>query len=124
MVPYGRLGQLERDKDDVFVALCEIARQWVYDESAPPSGKPLSDTFPWAQVRIESRMPNGAWELHAGTCPRARLGCRDGIRCTCGGADLPEARTCQECAGRGDRGGLMSLCEACNGTGKVWGEKR
>ena len=32
MVPYEQLGQLERDKDDVFVALCEIARQWIYDE--------------------------------------------------------------------------------------------
>ena len=31
MIPYARLGQLERDKDAVFVALCEIARQWVYD---------------------------------------------------------------------------------------------
>ncbi len=31
MVPYWDLGQLERDKDAVFVALCEIARQWVYD---------------------------------------------------------------------------------------------
>lgn len=31
MVPYARLGQLERDKDAVFVALCEIARQWIYD---------------------------------------------------------------------------------------------
>ena len=31
MVPYVRLGQLERDKDAVFVALCEIARRWVYD---------------------------------------------------------------------------------------------
>jgi hypothetical protein len=30
MVPYAELGQLERDKDAVFVALCEIARQWVY----------------------------------------------------------------------------------------------
>ncbi len=30
MVPYSELGQLERDKDEVFVALCEIARQWVY----------------------------------------------------------------------------------------------
>lgn len=32
MVPYVELGQLERDKDDVFVALCEIARQWIYEE--------------------------------------------------------------------------------------------
>lgn len=31
MVPYAALGQLERDKDAVFVALCEIARQWIYD---------------------------------------------------------------------------------------------
>ena len=31
LVPYDNLGQLERDKDAVFVALCEIARQWVYD---------------------------------------------------------------------------------------------
>jgi hypothetical protein len=31
MVPYDELGQLERDKDAVFVALCEIARRWVYD---------------------------------------------------------------------------------------------
>ena len=29
LVPYAQLGQLERDKDDVFVALCEIARQWI-----------------------------------------------------------------------------------------------
>lgn len=29
MVSYDELGQLERDKDDVFVALCEIARQWI-----------------------------------------------------------------------------------------------
>lgn len=31
LVPYARLGQLERDKDAVFVALCEIARQWIYE---------------------------------------------------------------------------------------------
>ena len=34
LVPYAELGQLERDKDAVFVALCEIARQWVYEEAA------------------------------------------------------------------------------------------
>jgi hypothetical protein len=38
MVPYAKLGQLERDKDAVFVALCEIARQYVYDEA--PEHKP------------------------------------------------------------------------------------
>ena len=31
LVPYDNLGQLERDKDAVFVALCEIARQWIYE---------------------------------------------------------------------------------------------
>jgi hypothetical protein len=29
MVPYEDLGQLEQDKDSVFVALCEIARLWI-----------------------------------------------------------------------------------------------
>lgn len=31
LVPHAELGQLERDKDAVFVALCEIARQWIYE---------------------------------------------------------------------------------------------
>ena len=31
MVPYDELGQLERDKDAVFVLLCEIARRFIYD---------------------------------------------------------------------------------------------
>lgn len=35
LVPYADLGQLERDKDSVFIALCEIARQWIYDEEQP-----------------------------------------------------------------------------------------
>jgi hypothetical protein len=29
LVPYAELGQLEQDKDAVFVALCEIARLWI-----------------------------------------------------------------------------------------------
>ena len=33
LVPYSDLGQLERDKDAVFVALCEIARQFIYDQN-------------------------------------------------------------------------------------------
>ncbi|MBI4127988.1 MAG: ryR domain protein [Parcubacteria group bacterium] len=32
MVPYASLEQLERDKDAVFMALCEIARQFIYEE--------------------------------------------------------------------------------------------
>ena len=31
LVPYAQLGRLERDKDSVFVTLCEIARMWIYD---------------------------------------------------------------------------------------------
>lgn len=34
LVPYAQLGQLEQDKDAVFAALCEIARQWIYDEQS------------------------------------------------------------------------------------------
>ncbi len=34
MVPYDELGHLERDKDAVFVALCEIARKWVHEPDA------------------------------------------------------------------------------------------
>ncbi len=30
LVPYDQLGQLERDKDSVFVSLCEIARLWIW----------------------------------------------------------------------------------------------
>ena len=30
LVPYADLGQLEQDKDRVFMALCDIARQWIY----------------------------------------------------------------------------------------------
>lgn len=36
LVPYAELGQLERDKDAVFVALCEIARRWIYDMEKQP----------------------------------------------------------------------------------------
>ena len=34
MVPYDQVGQLERDKDAVFVALCGIARVFIYDQAA------------------------------------------------------------------------------------------
>lgn len=34
LVPYDQLGRLERDKDAVFVALCDIAREWIYDAEA------------------------------------------------------------------------------------------
>ena len=32
LVPYVLLGQLEHDKDAVFVSLCEIARQFIYNK--------------------------------------------------------------------------------------------
>ena len=35
MVPFDELGFREQIKDAVFVALCEIARQWVMDEAKP-----------------------------------------------------------------------------------------
>lgn len=34
LVPYAELQRQEQDKDAVFVALCEIARQWIYKEAA------------------------------------------------------------------------------------------
>jgi len=34
LVPYAQLGQLEQDKDAVFVMLCEIARLYIYDQEA------------------------------------------------------------------------------------------
>ena len=43
LVPYAQLGQLEQDKDAVFVALCEIARQWIY--STGKNGERVLDTF-------------------------------------------------------------------------------
>ena len=42
LVPYAELNHLERDKDAVFVALCEIARQWIYDK------KEISPADEWA----------------------------------------------------------------------------
>lgn len=37
MVPYAELEQRERDKDEVFVVLCEIARQWIRDDASSTS---------------------------------------------------------------------------------------
>ncbi len=31
LVPYSQLGKLEQDKDSVFIALCDIAREWMYE---------------------------------------------------------------------------------------------
>lgn len=40
LVPYEDLGQLERDKDAVFIILCDIARLWVYSSDAALAGRP------------------------------------------------------------------------------------
>jgi len=45
LVPYALLGQLERDKDAVFVALCEIARQFIYDYTDISPSFPLPLEF-------------------------------------------------------------------------------
>lgn len=37
LVPYTQLGTLERDKDAVFVLLCEIARLYIRGEQAAPA---------------------------------------------------------------------------------------
>ena len=31
LLPYAQLSRLEQEKDAVFVALCEIARQWIHE---------------------------------------------------------------------------------------------
>ena len=33
MVPYSQLGQLEKDKDEIFIGLCEIARKFFYEDT-------------------------------------------------------------------------------------------
>lgn len=38
LVSYAQLGQLEKDKDTVFVKLCEIAHYWIYENGAPNEG--------------------------------------------------------------------------------------
>ena len=39
LVPYSKLGQLEKDKDAVFIALCEIARKWIYEVDPMTKGE-------------------------------------------------------------------------------------
>ncbi len=49
LVPYNQLGQLERDKDAVFIALCEIARQWIYDRTILPT--PVDPPRPKGKIK-------------------------------------------------------------------------
>lgn len=41
LVPYNKLRKLEQDKHSLFIALCDIARQWIY-ESKIPNGPAFS----------------------------------------------------------------------------------
>ena len=43
LVPYANLGQLEKDKDEVFIALCEIARQWIREQEKKPVPLPENE---------------------------------------------------------------------------------
>ncbi len=46
LVPYYKLGQLEKDKDEVFVLLCEIARLYIYESTSEPSEAEVSGSHP------------------------------------------------------------------------------
>ena len=66
LVPYAQLGQLERDKDSVFVALCDIARQYVYDAVAldtaePEPGEKTEPLQPPELVRPKNAVKTGGW---------------------------------------------------------------
>ena len=50
LVPYADLNSLERDKDAVFVALCEIARQWIYTEDVNEVKNEISQSDEWAMM--------------------------------------------------------------------------
>ena len=65
MVPYDQLGHLEKDKDAVFVALCEIARKWIHKEGADCDDQQgLEAIARTAQVVLATssrRNKNGIW---------------------------------------------------------------
>lgn len=53
MVPYEELGHLERDKDAVFVAMCEIARKWAHEPGDDCDDKQeLEKKLAYAEERI------------------------------------------------------------------------
>lgn len=55
MVPFDRLERREQDKDAVFIALCEIARQWVYDDE--PTVRLCADGTPVHDFKGQERCP-------------------------------------------------------------------
>jgi hypothetical protein len=72
LVPYADLGQLERDKDAVFVALCEIARLYIRD---------------MVEVAAQTRDLLRRWPAP----PAALPGARPKIVCLCGSTRFYEA---------------------------------
>lgn len=55
MVPFSDLGWEEQNKDAVFVALCEMARQWIIDE--PPSTDGSIGTYYGIPVVVDPDAP-------------------------------------------------------------------
>lgn len=62
LVPYAQLDQLERDKDAVFVALCDIARWWIYDDAMPAAREEMSDSIGEGDFRAELSLRREARE--------------------------------------------------------------
>lgn len=135
LVPYANLGQLERDKDAVFVSLCEIARQWIYDEPVGTTDETTQPTviLPQGQPSIggtpdpnappppPSNEPNGHEHCNHGgdglCCTPCMTGARRDCDCdTCRqmrrSGQQPtvtsEKRSCWRCLGDRDERGLCS----------------
>ena len=70
MVPYDKLGHLERDKDAVFVALCEIARKWIHEPGVECDDKQELEKRV-AELKAEVERLRGAWSRASGILLRA-----------------------------------------------------
>ena len=55
LVPYWGLGQLERDKDEVYLVLCDIARQYIYDADESEWQRNERERGPPSDGEIEAR---------------------------------------------------------------------
>lgn len=56
MVPFDQLGALEQAKDDVFIALCEVARRW----TPPPDEEILANPLPLKEDKFETDLNQGS----------------------------------------------------------------
>lgn len=59
LVPYADLGQLTRDKGAVFIALCEIARQWIYLEDKKEEENSHCQECTKLYDKLDMHMPMG-----------------------------------------------------------------